>query len=502
MQLRADEFAVTGKGSAAEAFQRLGLTPEEVKEKLKDPTELLLLLIERTRLLKDTAAGVRIFDELFGGTGGERMVSLIDQGEAGIRRQITAANDFGHVLSDDVIQKAQEIDRQFNTIANTVGNTLKSAIVSVVGSMMDFMEGLRTIENRRSTTIQKSINDIMAQKQEVAKALADIDGADSKLNERQRAKARGTHQEKMRQLNEQENAMIRELENRPEVMNFKPTSNAPWTPPKYTPPPPSNTGGSNSSVTEARAQRERDAVKELIAELEEELRLINASDAAKRAAAASRQAGAAATDDERQKVIALTEAIHREEEARRRSEEQAMFYRDLTRAGLDDLFSALEQGKSFWDAMAEVAVNSLKRIGQSLIDDVLDNLFKINGASGGGGGILGSLFGSIFGGGSSFFPAAPKVGLYATGGVAKEPSIFAEAGPEAAVPLPDGRRIPVDLGNSGGGAVSVSIPISIDATGADAAGLTRVQRQLAQLKADLPAIIVKSVKDAQKRRTV
>jgi hypothetical protein len=32
---------------------------------------------------------------------------------------------------------------------------------------------------------------------------------------------------------------------------------------------------------------------------------------------------------------------------------------------------------------------------------------------------------------------------YATGGIATEASIFGEAGPEAAVPLPDGRRIPV-----------------------------------------------------------
>ncbi|OZB10702.1 MAG: hypothetical protein B7X67_06060 [Rhizobiales bacterium 39-66-18] len=34
---------------------------------------------------------------------------------------------------------------------------------------------------------------------------------------------------------------------------------------------------------------------------------------------------------------------------------------------------------------------------------------------------------------------------FAGGGVARRPSIFGEAGPEAAVPLPDGRRIPVEM---------------------------------------------------------
>jgi hypothetical protein len=34
---------------------------------------------------------------------------------------------------------------------------------------------------------------------------------------------------------------------------------------------------------------------------------------------------------------------------------------------------------------------------------------------------------------------------YAKGGIADSPSIFGEAGPEAAVPLPDGRSIPVNM---------------------------------------------------------
>ena len=36
---------------------------------------------------------------------------------------------------------------------------------------------------------------------------------------------------------------------------------------------------------------------------------------------------------------------------------------------------------------------------------------------------------------------------FAKGGIADRPSIFGEAGPEAAVPLPDGKSIPVKLNN-------------------------------------------------------
>src|SRR5690606_26365861 len=93
LAIRADEFAHTGKGSAAEAFARLGMTRQEVQEKLRNPSALMLELIERTKALRNTAAGVRIFDELFGGTGGERMVKLLQEGEGAIRDQIRAAND-------------------------------------------------------------------------------------------------------------------------------------------------------------------------------------------------------------------------------------------------------------------------------------------------------------------------------------------------------------------------------------------------------------------------
>lgn len=45
----------------------------------------------------------------------------------------------------------------------------------------------------------------------------------------------------------------------------------------------------------------------------------------------------------------------------------------------------------------------------------------------------------------SFNQTGEFAGMYSKGGIANRASIFGEAGPEAAVPLPDGRRIPVEL---------------------------------------------------------
>ncbi|MFP5078318.1 hypothetical protein ACLE20_13500 [Rhizobium sp. YIM 134829] len=70
--------------------------------------------------------------------------------------------------------------------------------------------------------------------------------------------------------------------------------------------------------------------------------------------------------------------------------------------------------------------------------------------SGGGSGLLSTLtsYGmSVFAQSGQFANAilGGGVGLFAKGGISDRPAIFGEAGPEAAVPLPDGRRIPVDL---------------------------------------------------------
>jgi hypothetical protein len=53
-----------------------------------------------------------------------------------------------------------------------------------------------------------------------------------------------------------------------------------------------------------------------------------------------------------------------------------------------------------------------------------------------------------------------------------------------------------------GGGVSAPVVIHIDATGADAAGLARVQAQLASLQSSLPATIVKTVQKAKSNRVL
>ena len=153
LNLRADEFVVTGKGSAAEAFQRLGYSAEELKEKLKEPDQLFLEIIGKLEKL-DKAAQIRIADELFGGTGGEKFVQLISQGERGIREQIKAAEDLGLVMDENMVKKAEEVNQKFALIATTISTHVKGAIVDAVSAWTEFFDQFNEFKEQSRTTLE------------------------------------------------------------------------------------------------------------------------------------------------------------------------------------------------------------------------------------------------------------------------------------------------------------------------------------------------------------
>lgn len=114
-----------------------------------------------------------------------------------------------------------------------------------------------------------------------------------------------------------------------------------------------------------------------------------------------------------------------------------------TKALAKDAFSGiatdLSHGVSAMDALSSAFTRFADKLISTAADKAISGLFGglTGGANSDGSGFLGTIA-TLFGGGSPL----PK---YAKGGIMTGPSIAGEAGPEAAVPLPDGRNIPVVL---------------------------------------------------------
>lgn len=147
------------------------------------------------------------------------------------------------------------------------------------------------------------------------------------------------------------------------------------------------------------AERERQAVRDLIADLEHEQSLIGSTSVEKARANALRQAGAAATEAERERIVELIDTTHAQREA---IELQEQAYKALERAGetaMNGLVTAMADGKITANEFLSILIN----VAQQLL-----TMKNITGG-GSGGGILGAIFsgiGSIFGGGASVDPWA------------------------------------------------------------------------------------------------
>lgn len=160
--------------------------------------------------------------------------------------------------------------------------------------------------------------------------------------------------------------------------------------------------------------------------------------------------------------------------------DDAKFSFDTFKGTVSTFVSELRNGATVWEAFGKAAQSALNKIADKLMDMALNSLWK-SAFPGGGGGFL-SLFtggGSGGAGGGMGINLTGTGGLYANGGIrgplgdvplktyagggiANSPqmSIFGEGStPEAYVPLPDGRRIPVNMnvGNMGGGGQIINV---------------------------------------------
>lgn len=143
-----------------------------------------------------------------------------------------------------------------------------------------------------------------------------------------------------------------------------------------------------------------------------------------------------------------------QDDARQQMEDWFSFGRDAAQGFISDL----REGKT----AAEALGNAFAKLGDQLLNMGLNALFG-TGSGANPFGFIGKLFGFRDGG----IAAHGRPKRFASGGVSRSAAIFGEAGPEAAVPLPDGRRIPVDLRMPalpapGGGTQSLQVHVVSD----------------------------------------
>lgn len=143
--LRADEFVMTGGGPAAEAFERLGIGIEALRGTAGDTEALLDLVMGRLGDIENEAARQRIFDEIFGGQGGEQMVAMLSASREEIEAMIRAAHQRGEILSPEEIENSREYNRQMGDLRQSLFGIQRTVVGDLLPAITDWVERMREL---------------------------------------------------------------------------------------------------------------------------------------------------------------------------------------------------------------------------------------------------------------------------------------------------------------------------------------------------------------------
>lgn len=175
-----------------------------------------------------------------------------------------------------------------------------------------------------------------------------------------------------------------------------------------------------------------------------------------------------------------------------------------------DLRRGTDAANAFGSMLGRLADRALN----SLTDTVVSSLFSAGAKGGGAAGGLGGIFSSLgglfgFANGGVMTSAGPvPLRAYSAGGIADSPqlALYGEGKmPEAYVPLPDGRRIPVAMqgggaANSNGGPVSVTHAPTYNVTPANGVTPEQLAAVMDQNNRQFAASLPAQIREIQRRR--
>lgn len=372
--------AARGTGSAKNAFKELGVSLTDSQGNMRTMEDLFGAVADAMSNVQDHSNKLRLAFQLFD-TDGAALLPMLDQGSKGLQEWAKQARELGIVIDNELIDRAADLQTQFETATKVIDTHFKIALVNLApvlagiaktaSVMADdirrLVDSMLSLENQSTRALQTQMASLGLERIKIEGRLLELQREQAKLTEHAiklgfGERTAGMNKElvdleaRLKAIADEEKAIL-------EILAGRETK----TPPKLPPPPPGNT---RNAAAEA-ALREAEAVMALIDSLAHELSIIHESDLAKAQANALRQAGSAATASQRQQIMDLVQAIHEETEALRKNEEaqkareqsiEAMF-----KMGEDALVSMIDNTLSAEEALKRFVIQLAKAVAQAAL---------------------------------------------------------------------------------------------------------------------------------------
>lgn len=423
--------AFAGEGRLYEITKRYGIALEDRNGHQRASKDVLMDYADAVKNATDQTEKLFLVDKGFGNTN---LVDVFASGKSGLEAFGIEAEKTGRVIEDRLINRAKEMDDLLNDMAHTWDVTWKTAAIDAIDKAIDLFEDLKN-----------SIADVGMVSKAVFDALKEQGGINANTPAAIRAKGEAALA-----------ARADDAYQKWQATGFVPTSRLP---PEAARPAPALPKTKEQLAAEDAAAKKLQGVIELLKFRNEQMKRGNEEQELYNQL---RAAGVTLDSKAGQEIKLLVSEYKDLEDQQRRTKETTQALQKATDSFFNRLIDGFADGKISAAEFGQAALEIFKQIvtardsvtGQSLAPGILSGI----------GNSLSGIFSSIFpfaNGGIMTSGGPLPLRMYKNGGIANSPqvAIFAEEDkPEAYVPLPDGRSIPVTL-TGGGGAMKIDVNI-------------------------------------------
>ncbi len=501
--------AANGTGAAVKEYERLGISVTDANGQIRRSEDILSEVADKMAAMSTQAERGASMAALMGREA-VALTNTFKDGSAGLDEFSRKARDMGLVLDEQLLRNAEKANDEMDVLSRILSTQVSSAVLSLAPQITSLAQAFSEVAQNAGLFFD-TLRDNPVSELGKASVIADLNEQIGRL---ERAKGRNRNAPRLDALKEQRDQLQRALDR--QRFGEAPARGVSSAPASIAAPSSSPTA-SAAAATVAATKAVREHITEaqrLVVQLREEAATLGMTEdqllrySAEQAIAA--QGGAAHADEIRRltEQIILERAALEEVEAAviktegqfEESTDQMSTFADQAARNMQDAFAdfLFDPFSDGLDGMLDGFLTTIRRMaaeemaarvfGKSGTGVFGGGVIDESGAFGGGGGGgfgsiitgIGGLFGqnaalsaskSIAAFDPNLLPATMAMGgivgpggeipvnMYARGGVARSPqmAVFGEGSHnEAFVPLPDGRRIPVNM-QGGGRSVNITV---------------------------------------------
>lgn len=162
LQANTDEFIMTAKGPAADAFKRLGIDYKQIRATKGNADALYALVSSKLRDIKNYAERQNLVDALFGGSGKE-LAGMVGASQAEIDEMKRAAHDLGAVFSPEQIAEGKRYNDAIDDMTRLVGGLRMTIVGGLLPAINDWLSRLSELVKANKAAIGVRVREWLIQ---------------------------------------------------------------------------------------------------------------------------------------------------------------------------------------------------------------------------------------------------------------------------------------------------------------------------------------------------